>query len=108
MQAKRPTQGQSNASAVHPHVALFPLGMICATPGALRAMVLHAIDATELLVRHQSGDWGDLCDADRRDNERAVAEGSRILSSYRVGTVKLWIITEYDRSITTILLPEEY
>ena len=108
MQAKSPTQGQSNASEVHLHNPLFPLGMICATPGALQAMVLHAIDATELLSRHQSGNWGELCNADQRENERAVEQGSRIVSSYRIGSVTLWIITEYDRTVTTILLPEEY
>jgi len=55
------------------------------------------------------GDWGDLCDEDKKVNDRAVAEGSRILSAYQaVNSTKFWIITEADRSATTVLLPEDY
>ena len=58
--------------------------------------------------RFRPGDWGDLTPADQRANNEALAEGSRILSAYVVGDRKLWVITEADRSATTILLPEEY
>ncbi len=62
-----------------------------------------------LLARHAVGDWGDITEEDRRENERAVAAGCRLLSAYtlRDGT-RIWIITEADRSSTTILLPGEY
>jgi len=67
-------------------------------------------DLLEFLSRHVSGDWGDLCDDDRRENDLSVMEGFRILSAYRLPRtgVKLWIITEADRSATTFLLPSEY
>ena len=62
----------------------------------------------DLLARHARGDWGDLCGFDRRQNLIALRDGYRVLSSYEVTAGKVWIITEADRSITTILLPEEY
>ena len=65
-------------------------------------------DAFAYLARHATGDWGDLCAFDRRQNEIALRDGYRVLSSYPVGGERVWIITETDRSITTILLPEEY
>jgi hypothetical protein len=61
------------------------------------------------LARHVTGDWGELEDEDRAANEAAVAEGTRLLSAYTVASgEKLWVITEWDRSVTTFLLPEEY
>lgn len=61
------------------------------------------------VARHLAGDWGDLCDEDRVANEQALAEGGRLFSSYtQEGVQKIWIITEWDRSVTTVLLPEEY
>jgi hypothetical protein len=87
---------------------LFPLGRALATRGALLAMKHIGIDPSVLLARHVSGDWGDLEDEDRQRNEEALVLGSRIFSAYRVGEVKFWVITEADRSVTTILLPEEY
>jgi hypothetical protein len=89
---------------------LFALGQIVSTPGALEALNDEGINGLELLRRHVTGDWGDLCEDDRRENDLSVKEGFRILSAYllpRTG-VKLWIITEADRSVTTFLLPEEY
>jgi hypothetical protein len=62
----------------------------------------------DLLARHATGDWGALCAFDRRQNEIALREGYRVLSSYPVGEERVWVITEADRSVTTILLPEEY
>ena len=61
------------------------------------------------MARHAAGDWGDLAEEDRRTNDIAIAEGTRLLSAYRLDTgTKIWIITEADRSSTCILLPEEY
>jgi hypothetical protein len=90
-------------------VRLFSLGQVVATPGVLQAMEAAGNSARPFLVRHARGDWGDLCDEDRQSNDEALADDLRILSAYRLcdGT-KIWIITEADRSATTILLPEEY
>ena len=81
------------------------LGQIVATPGALALGVNFA----PYLRRHRSGDWGELCDQDKVANEQGLKEGFRILSAYHTpdGT-KFWIITEADRSVTTVLLPSEY
>ncbi len=88
---------------------LFPLGQIVATPGALRALQEAEQSPTAFLDRHVTGDWGELGDEDKQANERALREGLRILSAYTTSDgVKLWIITEADRSATTMLLPSEY
>jgi len=88
---------------------LFSLGQVVATPGAIDALVEANAAALEFLVRHSRGDWGDLCEEDRQANEYAVGHGLRIFSSYRLSTgTKLWVITEHDRSVTTLLLPLEY
>jgi hypothetical protein len=87
----------------------FPLGHVVATPGALEA--LSAADQTpaEFLNRHLSGDWGELDREDIEENESSLKNGYRLLSAYRTKTgEKLWIITEHDRSATTLLLPSEY
>lgn len=86
----------------------FPLGQIVSTPGALRVLMAAGEDPMKLICRHVSGDWGNLDEADKRENELSVERGFRILSSYTVNATKLWVITEADRSVTTILLPEEY
>jgi hypothetical protein len=85
-----------------------PLGKIVATPGALKAIVEVGDDPFDYLARHASGDWGELCAFDRRQNERALREEARVFSSYETPAGKVWVITEADRSVTTILLPEEY
>lgn len=89
---------------------LFPLGSVVATPDALSALADANESAMPLLSRHQSGDWGDLYEEDRLLNDEAVKDGSRILSSYVLEATgqKVWIISEADRSSTTILLPENY
>jgi hypothetical protein len=69
--------------------ALFPLGVVMATPAALSLLYEHDTDPTELLDRHQSGDWGDLCMEDRKMNERDLREGGRLLSAYDVATSRL-------------------
>jgi hypothetical protein len=83
--------------------------MIVATPGALEALQRSGETPASFLHRHVVGDWGDLDEADRAENELSAREGFRLLSAHhlRDGT-KIWIITEADRSSTTILLPEEY
>ena len=89
--------------------ALFPLGIIVATPGALAALEEVGLDPRVLLRRHMGGDWGDLDEEDRLLNEQAVHVGTRILSSYTLQDgEQVWVITEADRSGTTLLLPEEY
>ncbi len=90
-------------------IALFPLGQIAATPGALEALDQYAINAMDLIKRHQFGDWGNVPPGDAEENLRSVENGWRILSSYLISDDQtLWIITEADRSVTTLLLPEEY
>lgn len=86
----------------------FELGQLVATPGAIDTIKEHSIDAFGLLARHVTGDWGDLDAEDKAENELSVREGFRILSAYGSGDAKLWIITEADRSATTILRPDEY
>lgn len=88
--------------------SLFPLGRVVATPGALNALLAAGHDPAELLDRHRSGDWGEASPENARENRSSVAQGFRILSSYRVGEGQIWIITEADRSSTCFLLPEEY
>jgi len=88
---------------------LFELGQIFGTPGALDAIEKAEQNLVELLVLHVTGDWGDLGDEDKNENDLSVEEGFRVLSAYKLETdVKVWIITEWDRSVTTILLPDEY
>ncbi len=84
----------------------FPVGMTYATPGALALEV----DLTRYLHRHHCGDWGnELCAEDKAANEQALKDGSRLLSCYRTPAGdRLYIITEWDRSVTTIMLPSEY
>jgi hypothetical protein len=89
------------------HKVRFPLGRIVATPGAIEA-AKGLGDLLPLLYRHATGDWGDLDDEDHKANNAALHNGSRILSAYNTPCGKFWIITEADRSATTILLPEEY
>ena len=93
-----------------PTVPLFSAGRIVATPGALALLEQANKSPLELLSRHLRGDWGDdLCQEDKTENELSLKYGFRLLSSYRVtDTEKIWIITEADRSVTTLLLPAEY
>ena len=88
--------------------APLPLGRVLATPGALQLLIEAGGHPFDLLARHATGDWGELCAFDRSQNRIALREGHRVLSSYPMGTKRVWVITEADRSVTTILLPEEY
>ena len=87
----------------------FELGQIVATPGALAALKKAGQQPGEFLTRHVHREWGDLDEEDRKENEYSLEHGFRLLSAYRTNAGdRLWIITESDRSATTILLPEEY
>lgn len=95
----------------------FHPGRVVATRGALNALDRFNASLFELIGRHLSGDWGDLCDEDKGANEAALESGqARLLSAYTLRrtahgvdeTERLWLITEWDRSVTTILRPDEY
>lgn len=83
-----------------------PLGCVVATPGALATFGHEGCFL--LLRRHAGGDWGDVDEFDRRENERALKTGARLLSAYDTPAGRAWIITEADRSSTCVLLPSEY
>lgn len=109
-------------SPAEPHLrVLFPLGHLVATPGALRTLARFNTDAMTLICRHVQGDWGDVCGEDQHANDMALVHGTRLLSAYTlrraggttpddsgVDTCTVWLITEWDRSVTTLLLPSEY
>ena len=84
-------------------------GSMVATPGVLEAFRTSGDEPLHYLIRHLSGDWGEVDEHDRRENELSLQHGWRILSCYRLSNnTRIWLITEADRSSTTILLPEEY
>ena len=89
---------------------LFELGRVIATPDALDALQENNIRIAELLIKHVGGDWSNLSDEDRLENEQSVKNGWRILSSYPLNNTgdKICVITETDRSSTCILLPSDY
>lgn len=92
-----------------PTIPLFPSGRLVATPGALALLEQTNKLPVEFLSRHRRGDWGDLDEEDKTENELSLKYGLRLLSSYQVSeSEKLWVITEADRSVTTLLLPAEY
>lgn len=87
----------------------FQPGRTLATPGALSALTESGQSPAEFLNRHLMGDWGEVGSEDWKLNDQALEVGDRLLSAYRTNQgVKIWVITEYDRSATTILLPDEY
>jgi hypothetical protein len=89
---------------------LFTLSQLVTTPGALAAIGVSGDDLSTYLARHQSGDWGDIDAHDRTENQLSLEQGFRLMSVYTLSItgVKIWVITEADRSSTCILLPEEY
>ncbi len=87
---------------------LFALGQVVSTRNALQFAETQKIDLVALLLRYHCGDWGDVCEEDRESNEEALLLPLRIMSSYRFAEGSIWIITEADRSVTTILLPSDY
>jgi hypothetical protein len=109
----------SNSRQEGVRASKFVLGRVVATPGALNLLREAHADPAILLWRHQSGDWGDVDASDRLHNDDSLERGLRVLSAYKLqlppsppqagnGHATLWIITEADRSVTTLLLPEEY
>ncbi|WP_341773247.1 type I restriction endonuclease subunit M [Comamonas aquatica] len=95
-----------NASVSLP---LFPLGQVLATPGVLELLETYQLPPLSFIQRHVVGDWGDICAEDQQVNADALQYGYRLMSVYAITpTEKLWVITEADRSCTTLLLPEEY
>jgi len=107
------TTSQTNHRSTNSHKLdtvkpLFSLGMIVATRGVLAHLDRHAINAQGYLKRHVTGDWGDTPQEDAESNRDAVKYGARILSAYDMAGERVWIITEADRSSTTLLFPSEY
>lgn len=86
----------------------FPLGKTFATSGVTHWAERHGIDLARYLRRHHCGDWGDLDPEDRQANECALRDGTRIFSAYKISDRKIYIVTEHDRSMTTIMLANEY
>lgn len=107
----RPTaeKAESTEALTFPKATL-ELGQHITTPGARAALVRANASPADLLARHEKGDWGDMDAEDLATNDRAAANGGRLLSSYNLPITgePVWVITEADRSATTILLPEEY
>lgn len=98
---------QEHASGAVSAPVKFPLGQLVATPAAL-AELTHE-DIQTALKRHLRGDWGDLDKEDKTENELSLEKGFRLLSAYKgANGTKFWIITEADRSYTTVLLPSDY
>ena len=101
--------GRNSRNGFMQLLMLFRLGRLSATNGAIRTLTGAAADPIEYVARHLAGDWGDLEPEDCAANDRALRLGERIISAYRLANdEKIWIITEADRSATTILLPAEY
>lgn len=95
-------------------IPLFQLGETVATPGALALLLRHGVNAADLLRRHQRGEWGELCVRDRAANDRAIKDGSRILSAHLIAGEKVWVVTEaasddsISRTSTCVLMAGEY
>lgn len=97
----------SGSGTSNPPSEKFPLGQVVSTSGALDSVPNNEMQTA--LRRHHAGDWGDLNEHDRLENEQGLLIGSRLFSAYKTNSgVKFWIITEHDRSLTTVLLPSEY
>jgi hypothetical protein len=87
---------------------LFPLGEFVSTPAALEALARNGQTPIEFLDRHKDGDWGDISDEDKNENDLAVEWSFRILSAYHLNDgTEIWLITHADRSATGCLLPHE-
>jgi hypothetical protein len=104
------TEHGSWMSRIHePRVPLFSLGMVVGTQGAVQALEEAGQGPQEFLDRHVRGDWGEVPEADHHENDLSLQYGFRILSAYTTKAgERIWVLTEADRSATTLLLPEEY
>lgn len=99
----------TDSSSASSNLILFTPGQVVSTPSALLAMEANDCQPLDLMKRHLTGDWGDVPEEDAEANRRALQEGARLMSSYPLNDgVRIWLITEADRSVTTFLLPEEY
>jgi len=101
----------NRATCKLPERQRLPPGTIVFTRGVLHLAADGKVGIrriAELLNRHSKGDWGEVSPEDAKENDLSVSQGFRVLSAYTVNDIKLWIITEADRSATTVLLPEEY
>ena len=88
---------------------LFDLGQLIATPGALAALEKSGQSPMDFLSRHVAGDWGEIPEEDKQENQLSLEKGFRLMSSYRTNAnAVVWLITESSRSHTTLLLPDEY
>ncbi|AMV41744.1 hypothetical protein [Paraburkholderia caribensis] len=103
-----PEPGTATCRTLQSPPPLFRLGQIVATRGVLKHLEHRGIAADPYLRRHVTGDWGAVPPEDARSNRFAVEHGARILSSYDIAGERVWIITEADRSATTLLFPSEY
>jgi len=99
--AKMPAPGDRNRP-------LFALGQVVSTPAVLAHLTEHRIHPLAYLRRHQCGDWGNVPPEDALENDFSVLNGLRVLSSFEIVAERIWIITEADRSSTTLLFPNEY
>ena len=99
--AKLPAPGDRNRP-------LFALGQVVSTPAVLAHLTEHRIHALAYIHRHQCGDWGSVPPEDALENDLSVLNGLRVLSSFEIAAERVWIITEADRSSTTLLFPSEY
>ena len=110
MSIELPNAEGTNSSQPNHHneAALFPLGRVVATPGALEQCEKCNVSPLSLIGRHHHGDWGNLCADDLAANESALFAGGRLLSAYVMAGTKLYVITEWDRSATTLLKASEY
>ena len=104
-----PDRAIPNAQSTRPcNTPLFSLGQIVATPAVIAHFNEHRQSMQFYLRCHICGDWGEVCAEDWAENDRSVEQGFRLLSAYTVAGEKIWIITEADRSVSTLLLPSEY
>jgi hypothetical protein len=89
----------------------FEIGTTVFTPGVgalLKFPSMASVELAPFMNRHRAGDWGDMCEEDKASNEDALKYDGRLMSCYRLYDTTIWIITEADRSTTTVLLPDEY
>ena len=108
MLAERSIGGTAIAIKCLDKPIIVEFGRVLMTSGAKESLVHHPASVYWMLARHKAGDWGDVAEEDRMANNDALQSGDRLLSAYTVHGTKYWVITEADRSVTTILLPEEY
>ena len=103
-----PSQESENSESRPFPEALFDMGRVVITPGAAAGLSLVDRHPVQLLARHVAGEWGNLPEHDVRENKISLEQGYRLFSAYDIYDARFYVITEWDRSVTTILLPEEY